>query len=721
MLQPIPRKLLVIPALAASLLLNSHCVLADELAHNDHLASEAVTSKLDDQNAAEQATKPDACHDLTSSQTENSSVLETVQPEPVAASPENIKPASPNAEQIPTQTDNGISLNRIQGPNRYANAAALSQAGWERTDQVILTSGDSQRLADALTGTPLAHQLDAPILLTKSKHLSPETLAEIKRLGASRVTILGGENSVGNQVSQDLSNAGLAVERIGGLNRFDQAAQVADRLMADKPGKYRAFLVNGSAYADAAAIAAIAARQQLPIYLTKANQIHPSLQAHLHRISHLTLIGGNKSLSKQLENQLHALGVATDRISGKNRYQLNQNILNHYGIPNQRLLLVSGEHSSDALPAANLAAKTHQGLLMVKNDNLATIRDQVNFCQTKNIKQASLVGGGQTLSLQTAYYFANPKALKASWPYYQSRFGLPIKGIRPLTNQPVITKEMIGGNAIGVADPFLVRDPASLRYYLFFEILRDRRYLKYSSDEIGYAYSDNLKDWHYGGLALPYKQERQRYAYPNVFYDQVDQAWYMTPDSSNHIASLYRAKRFPDRWERMAHLFYDKHRQFVDTNIFRYQGQVYLTTTNLKEDGVSLYYSANNQIVGGDWRLHPNSKQLQGLYKGKHRRGAGRVFVDEARGVVYMPTQVMEKGIYGYGTYLTEIKNLTPKRATFKNLGRYSKASDLGDWRHRSMHQVSYEKDPTNSFYVFAVDGQNRQGEYRIGLYRQRV
>ncbi|MBO1913294.1 cell wall-binding repeat-containing protein, partial [Microvirga sp. 3-52] len=57
-------------------------------------------------------------------------------------------------------------LARISGKDRYLTAIEISQQGWTKSDKVVLARGDG--FADALAGVPLAHELNAPILLTVS-------------------------------------------------------------------------------------------------------------------------------------------------------------------------------------------------------------------------------------------------------------------------------------------------------------------------------------------------------------------------------------------------------------------------------------------------------------------------------------------------------------------------------------------------------------------------
>lgn len=81
--------------------------------------------------------------------------------------------------------------------------------------------------------------MDAPILLTRNNKLEDKTLAEIERLGASKVVILGGEAAISSDVLETLEKKGLTVERISGKSRYDTAVKVAEQVGGQKS---RAFL-----------------------------------------------------------------------------------------------------------------------------------------------------------------------------------------------------------------------------------------------------------------------------------------------------------------------------------------------------------------------------------------------------------------------------------------------------------------------------------------------
>ena len=82
-------------------------------------------------------------------------------------------------------------------------------------------------MIDALNAGPYAGRLKAPVLLTKTKEMDAGTFAEIERLKAKEVIIIGGVNAVSEKVANQLKVKGLKVNRIFGENRYETALNVA--------------------------------------------------------------------------------------------------------------------------------------------------------------------------------------------------------------------------------------------------------------------------------------------------------------------------------------------------------------------------------------------------------------------------------------------------------------------------------------------------------------
>jgi putative cell wall-binding protein len=83
---------------------------------------------------------------------------------------------------------------RLAGTNRYSTAVAISKATFATANAVFLATGSN--FPDALSGTPSAAKQSAPLLLANGGCLTADTVAEIKRLGASKVYVLGGTGAV---------------------------------------------------------------------------------------------------------------------------------------------------------------------------------------------------------------------------------------------------------------------------------------------------------------------------------------------------------------------------------------------------------------------------------------------------------------------------------------------------------------------------------------------
>lgn len=95
----------------------------------------------------------------------------------------------------------------------------------------------------------------------------------------------------------------LSVSRIQGKNRYELAANVAKQMKSVDT----AVIVNGSAYADAVAIAPYAAKQGFPILLTDAKGLRQETANLLKSkaVKRTIVIGGKQVSIKQLIKSCH--------------------------------------------------------------------------------------------------------------------------------------------------------------------------------------------------------------------------------------------------------------------------------------------------------------------------------------------------------------------------------------------------------------------------------
>lgn len=88
----------------------------------------------------------------------------------------------------------GVTVERVGGADRFATAALASRTAATSAPEVMLANG--LNFPDALSGSATALYGGRPVLLTRQGCVPTSTLAEIRRLGATKVTALGGTSMV---------------------------------------------------------------------------------------------------------------------------------------------------------------------------------------------------------------------------------------------------------------------------------------------------------------------------------------------------------------------------------------------------------------------------------------------------------------------------------------------------------------------------------------------
>ncbi|MEH7384305.1 N,N-dimethylformamidase beta subunit family domain-containing protein [Bacillus sp. JJ1521] len=255
-------------------------------------------------------------------------------------------------------------VERFAGKDRFEVAVNISKKGWSAGANTVILA-NYLAFADALAATPLAYQENGPILLTHPNKLTDTTKAELKRLNPQKVILVGGPGSIHNQVITDLQSMNIKnVERIGGIDRYEVAKQVASRL----PNTGKAVIAYGLNYPDALAIAPYAARNGYPILLTKKDNLPQFTKDSLNskQIKSTIIVGGEGSVGKNVANSL----PGPYRIGGKDRYEVAANIDNTYNKEIGNVFIATGASFADALTGSVLAAKETASLLLTYKDKL---------------------------------------------------------------------------------------------------------------------------------------------------------------------------------------------------------------------------------------------------------------------------------------------------------------------------------------------------------------
>jgi alpha-tubulin suppressor-like RCC1 family protein/putative cell wall-binding protein len=283
---------------------------------------------------------------------------------------------------------------RLGGENRIQTANLISQAGWNYgSDAVVLTRGDN--FPDALTGTPLAYMLEAPILLTDSKQLDAETEREIERLAPKEIYILGLSGAISKEIEQKLSQK-YKVIRIGGVDRYETSAKIA-QFLTDKGFATggRAVIAYGQNFPDALAVSSAAAYQKMPILLTETYELPVATQNFLQtsKINQTIVVGGEGVISSSVQNRL----PNPTRYAGEDRYLTATKIANELYQGTNSVYIATGFNFPDALAGSVLAARTNSPILLV-NQNSPTGTSRYLDYYKNNLSQLTILGGSGVIS-----------------------------------------------------------------------------------------------------------------------------------------------------------------------------------------------------------------------------------------------------------------------------------------------------------------------------------
>ena len=302
-----------------------------------------------------------------------------------------------NIEATRTATVRIVESVRYEGVNRYQTAIEVSRRTFSAARSVVLASGED--FPDALSAASLAGALEAPVLLTMKTALPHGLFAEVKRLGATKVYIIGGEGAIAPEVEMSIIGAGIAVERIGGWNRFETAVRVARATIAKRgtvaePGLV--FVARGDDFPDAVSAAPAAFASRVPILLVRQTSVPTPTAAAVSELgmTEAIILGGIGAIQDQV---LPELGIPAQRVSGDDRYSTSAEFFDFAKsrslVGSATVGLVTGERFPDAL--AGGAAIGHRGgaLLLTRQTALPVgARDRLR-ASVGVVERVRVIGG----------------------------------------------------------------------------------------------------------------------------------------------------------------------------------------------------------------------------------------------------------------------------------------------------------------------------------------
>lgn len=287
------------------------------------------------------------------------------------------------AAQRARSSNDGVTLERFAGKNRYLTAVAISKAHFPEgtwppepngpdapapVESVIVASGSDY--PDALAGGTFAAGL-GPLLLVPSTGTVPAAVkAEIQRLKPTFVYILGGKGAVSTEIEAQLKPLGT-IRRFNGENRYDTAAWLGTATADKLEGTDTVVLASGEDFADALAGGASAANQEAALLLTRNSLLSPETEMALQTINpkKVQVLGGPSVVSDAVLASVKAAlpDASIQRIHGAGRADTAA-ALSRVTFPEraEETFLVNDADYPDALAAAPLAWFWGASVLMTR-------------------------------------------------------------------------------------------------------------------------------------------------------------------------------------------------------------------------------------------------------------------------------------------------------------------------------------------------------------------
>ncbi len=262
------------------------------------------------------------------------------------------------------------SYERIAGVNRYETSKLVSNRN--QSDTVVVASGEN--FADALSSVNLSNKYGASTILTNG---NTDIINTLKARNVKKIFLVGGVNSIPQNLENKLKESFNDVERIAGVNRYETSRKTIKRTGYTKLG-----VASGKTFPDALSASALLKQEDYGLLLVDGD--------HSYTVPEGTTVeytfGGSRTIVQN----------GGERINGTSRFETAVKISNMVKDP-KSMAVVSGDNYADALSATNLVISEGAIVMPVqKYPYYDVIR------KARQVDKVYFIGGENSVSNETA-------------------------------------------------------------------------------------------------------------------------------------------------------------------------------------------------------------------------------------------------------------------------------------------------------------------------------
>lgn len=287
------------------------------------------------------------------------------------------------------------------GETRFTTVNKGISKKFKKSDEAILVNTDY--LQQGISIAPYAYLRNVPVFYVEKNRILPPTYEEMEKLGVKKVILVGGVNYLSNAIERSLDRNGYKYERMIDSKGINLSVDIAERMNRIKKVKEIAVVTDDEMdLPNGISFLPYADKHNIPVFVTNNDEYDVSkIENFVNKngIKKVYLIGNdnyyNNNIKKVLPN--------VERISGKDRYDVNKKIINRfYGDSKNKTVYISkgGElmhkrHIAvgqliNALSVTSLAADDDAPIMYVEESYFNS--DEGKLIKEKDYKKVNVVG-----------------------------------------------------------------------------------------------------------------------------------------------------------------------------------------------------------------------------------------------------------------------------------------------------------------------------------------
>ena len=191
--------------------------------------------------------------------------------------------------------------------------------------------------------------------------------------------------------------------RIYGKDRYDTSSKIAKEGWSSS---YYAIIASGEDFPDSLGAVTLSKKHDAPILLTNNKNLNKNTREDLTRmrVKKVFIIGGQGAISPKVEQDIKSMGITTERLGGKDRYETSIKIAERLGNPGT-LFVVTSNHFVDALSVGPIASKKGSPIILTSKDKLSDVTKK--YLYKKVFNKIYLIGDKSQISDKIVSEFEN--------------------------------------------------------------------------------------------------------------------------------------------------------------------------------------------------------------------------------------------------------------------------------------------------------------------------